>query len=91
LAVVRDFNFSTPAVFSTIVSSIKIIFFVPEKIVSRITVGDEVIVDCDSCKNSYKAKITFISPSAEFKNVVLPVPRSSDTRTITGSICLGFS
>ena len=57
---------------------IKIVFFVPEKIVSRITVGDEVIVDCDSCKNSYKAKITFISPSAEFTPPVIFSQESRD-------------
>ena len=57
---------------------IKLIFFVPEKIVSKITVGDEVIVDCDSCKNSYKAKVSFISPSAEFTPPVIFSQASRD-------------
>lgn len=56
---------------------IKVIFFVPEKILSEIVVGEEVLIDCDSCKNRYKAKIRFISPSAEYTP---PVIFSKDSR-----------
>ena len=40
---------------------IKVVFFVSEKFVSKISVGQKIIIDCDSCKNSYRAKINFIS------------------------------
>lgn len=49
----------------------KIVFFVPERFLSLIKIGSELIFDCDSCQNSYPAKISFISPSAEFTPPVI--------------------
>lgn len=58
--------------------NIKVIFFVPERIVSNLHVGNEIVFDCDSCKNSYKAKINFISPQAEFTPPVIFSQESRD-------------
>ena len=55
----------------------KIIFFVPEIVVGRLKIGDKLIVDCDSCKNSHEAQINFIAPNAEFTP---PVIFSQDSR-----------
>lgn len=56
----------------------KIVFFVPAKILSMIKVGDQVVFDCDNCKNSYQATINFISPSAEFTPPVIFSQESRD-------------
>ena len=45
---------------------IKIVFFVDEPSLSRIKTGQGVHVDCDACKTGVTAKISFISPSAEY-------------------------
>jgi len=58
--------------------NIKVVFFVPEKVVSTINVGKDIIIDCDSCKNSYKAKINFISPNAEYTPPVIFSQESRD-------------
>jgi hypothetical protein len=45
-------------------------------------------------KLAYAQMATQFSPkimSIQFRNVVFPVPRSSDTKTIIGSICFGYS
>ena len=56
---------------------IKAIFFVPEMTLSQITLGDSVHVECDSCRQTYVAKVSFISPSAEYTP---PVIYSNETR-----------
>lgn len=47
-------------------ADIKVIFYVKEKYLSSIRLGDQVAVKCDDCKQSYTAKISFISPEAEY-------------------------
>lgn len=66
-----------PAVVLLSPENIKVIFFVSEKIISQLSIGDKVVIDCDSCKDSYGAKVTFISPNAEFTP---PVIFSKDSR-----------
>lgn len=44
---------------------IKIVFFVPEKDISQMKIGQNIIVSCDGCQ-SMKAKISFISPKPEY-------------------------
>lgn len=56
---------------------IKIVFYVPEKIVGSIHVNDVITFDCDGCKQTYQAKIAFISPRVEFTP---PVIYSKDSR-----------
>lgn len=58
-------------------AKIKVIFYVPEKIVSKIKVGDLIKIDCDGCKRAYTAKINFVSPKAEYTP---PVIFSKDSR-----------
>lgn len=50
---------------------IKIIFFIPEKILSAINMGEKITINCDGCKQPYSAKISFISPTAEFTPPVI--------------------
>lgn len=50
---------------------IKAIFFIGEKDLSRLHLGDAVTVNCDKCQKAYTAKISFISPSAEYTPPVI--------------------
>jgi HlyD family secretion protein len=50
---------------------IKIVFFVHEATLSQIKVGQIVHVNCDSCQAGISAKISFISPSAEYTPPVI--------------------
>lgn len=52
-------------------SDIKVIFYVEEKILGQLKLGDTVTVQCDGCRQSYPAKISFISPSAEYTPPVI--------------------
>lgn len=56
----------------------KVIFFVPEKIVSKLHVGDHITFGCDSCITNYSANISFISPSAEYTPPVIYSESSRD-------------
>lgn len=58
-------------------SNIKVRFFVPERDVGRIRVGDEVLVSCDGCPEPVSAPITYVSPQAEYTP---PVIYSRETR-----------
>lgn len=51
--------------------NIKVRFFVPERLLPRISIGDEVRVMCDGCPNNVTAPITFISRNAEFTPPVI--------------------
>lgn len=53
------------------------VFYVPEKIISKIKVNDSIMFGCDGCKKFYQAKINFISPQAEFTP---PIIYSKDSR-----------
>jgi HlyD family secretion protein len=47
-------------------ADIKVVFFIDEAALSTIKTGQQVQVHCDSCQAGITAKISFISPSAEF-------------------------
>lgn len=52
-------------------SDIKAIFYLSEKVLGNIKLGDEVTLKCDGCVQSYKAHISFISPTAEYTPPVI--------------------
>lgn len=56
----------------------KVIFFVPEKIVSQLHVGDSISFGCDSCTTNYPANISFVSPNAEYTPPVIYSEGSRD-------------
>ena len=58
-------------------SNIKLRFFVPERDLGRIRVGDKVLISCDGCGESVSAPITYVSPEAEYTP---PVIYSRETR-----------
>jgi HlyD family secretion protein len=51
--------------------NLKIRFFAPETLVSRIKYGETVAVSCDGCASGQTAKVTFISGSAEYTPPVI--------------------
>ena len=51
--------------------NIKVRFFVPETLLARIAIGDQVRVTCDGCAGEVTAPVTFISRSAEFTPPVI--------------------
>lgn len=53
-------------------------FFVPETIVGKLKVGENVAVQCDGCAAPVQAAITFISPQCEFTP---PVIYSNENRS----------
>lgn len=57
---------------------IKIIFFVPEAAIGKIRMHQPVIANCDGCPNPIQARISFISPKAEFTP---PIIYSSETKS----------
>ncbi len=52
-------------------------FFAPEPLLTRLSVGMTVAVDCDGCPSDLTAKLSFISPEVEFTP---PVIFSEETR-----------
>jgi len=52
-------------------------FFVPEAVVGRLKIGQNLSVHCDGCAAQVPAQITFISPQAEYTP---PVIYSNETR-----------
>jgi HlyD family secretion protein len=44
----------------------KIIFFVNEKTLSLISLGQHTLLSCDNCQKNYTGRITYISPTAEY-------------------------
>jgi HlyD family secretion protein len=50
---------------------IKVIFYIPEPKRSTITIGQVLYFDCDGCKTRGQAKITYISPIAEYTPPVI--------------------
>lgn len=57
--------------------NIKVLFYIPEKQLSEIKFGQTIQFTCDSCKKNISAKISYISPEAEYTP---PVIYSKDTR-----------
>ncbi len=58
--------------------NIKVRFFVPEAVLPKIALGEDVKIRCDGCKSDIAARITFISRSSEFTP---PVIYSLDERS----------
>lgn len=56
---------------------IRVLFYVPETLLSKIHLGEDVIFSCDSCSDDTHAHISFISPSAEYTP---PIIYSQSTR-----------
>lgn len=52
-------------------SNLKLRFYVPEPLLSTLSLGQVVAVACDSCGEGFRAKITFISREAEFTPPVI--------------------
>jgi len=57
---------------------LKAVFFVPEKIAGKLHVNDGVAFGCDNCETTYTAKITFISPTAEYTSPLIYSQASRD-------------
>jgi HlyD family secretion protein len=51
--------------------NLKARFYVPETVLASITYGDVVTVHCDGCADDFKARVSFISGSAEFTPPVI--------------------
>jgi HlyD family secretion protein len=51
--------------------NLKVRFFAPETLVSRIKYGQSVAVSCDACASGLTAKVTFIAGSAEYTPPVI--------------------
>jgi HlyD family secretion protein len=52
-------------------ANLKVRFYVPETLLSTLSLGQTVPVACDSCGEGFRAKITFISREAEFTPPVI--------------------
>lgn len=78
-ALVTDTNFivgefvpaSAPVAVLLAPGDVKIRFYVPETELGRIRVGAAVQVQCDGCKQPIAAKISFVSPQAEYTPPVI--------------------
>jgi HlyD family secretion protein len=57
---------------------VKLIFFLPEEILSKIKIGQVIKFGCDSCKTNYPATISFISSKSEYTPPVIYSRRSRD-------------
>lgn len=57
--------------------NIKVLFYIPEKQLSTIHLGQTITFSCDGCKSATKATINYISPEAEYTP---PVIYTQDTR-----------
>jgi HlyD family secretion protein len=51
--------------------NIKVRFFVPETVVGKLHVGDRVMISCDGCAAPIVARISFVSPQAEYTPPVI--------------------
>lgn len=57
--------------------NIRALFYIPEKILHKISIGEKVTLSCDSCNGKTTAIVSYISPEAEYTP---PVIYSKDTR-----------
>ncbi len=57
--------------------NIRVLFYIPEKRLHQVTLGKTITFTCDSCEKNISAKISYISPEAEYTP---PVIYSKDTR-----------
>lgn len=56
---------------------IKVLFYVPEKILSQIQLGQTISFTCDTCPTKTQATISYVSPEAQYTP---PIIYSRDTR-----------
>lgn len=59
--------------------NIHVLFYIPEPRLSQIRIGQTIAFGCDGCHGKTRAKITYISPEAEYTP---PVIYSKDSRAI---------
>ena len=52
-------------------ANVKLRFFVPETVIGELSEGQRVTVRCDGCARPVAARITFISPQAEYTPLVI--------------------
>jgi len=52
-------------------ANVKVRFFVPEKLLSRVAVGTKISVACDGCGAPIPATVAFVSPTAEYTPPVI--------------------
>jgi len=52
-------------------ANVKVRFFVPETLLSRVAVGAKISVACDGCGAPIPATVTFVSPTAEYTPPVI--------------------
>jgi len=52
-------------------SHVKVRFFVPETVLGSITIGEDVSIHCDGCKEALPGKVTFIAQRSEFTPPVI--------------------
>lgn len=57
--------------------NIKVLFYIPEVLLSQVNLGQHIEFSCDGCKGKTHAVISYISPEAEFTP---PVIYNKDTR-----------
>ena len=58
-------------------ANIQVLFYVPETVLSQIKLGQDITFTCDTCQQATHAKISYISPEAEYTP---PVIYSKDSR-----------
>jgi HlyD family secretion protein len=58
--------------------AVKLRFFVPQPLLARVVVGAKVDVSCDGCPGGLSARITYVSPQAEYTP---PVIYSNESRS----------
>ena len=57
---------------------VKVRFFVPETVIGRLALGQEVVLHCDGCAADIPAKVTYVSTEAEYTP---PVIYSNESRS----------
>lgn len=55
-----------PVVSMLIPENVRLLFYVPQPLLSQLKVGQIVNVNCDGCAKTYSATISFIAPNAEY-------------------------
>lgn len=61
----------TPVLSILAPENVKVIFYVHERLLARIHLGDIIHFKCDECGKSYRGTISFISPDAEYTPPVI--------------------
>lgn len=67
---------------------VKVVFFVPEPMLSQIKLNQEISVSCDGCQKNIKSTVVFIAPKAEFTPPIIysQSARSKLVYRVEGSI-----